>query len=49
MAIEVRLGEKEILSMAAFLVDERIADIGRSSREDENTGHVKKRELRNRA
>lgn len=32
MAIEVRLGEKEILAMAALRVDETIADIGRSSR-----------------
>ncbi len=30
MAIEVRLGEKEILAMAALRVDETIADIGRS-------------------
>ena len=32
MAIEVRLGEKEILAMAALRVDGTIADIGRSSR-----------------
>ncbi len=43
MAIKVRLGEKKILSMAALRVDETIADIGRSSREDENTGYVKRR------
>ena len=30
MAVEVRLGEKEILAMAALRVDETIADIGRS-------------------
>ena len=32
MAIEVRLGEKEILAMAALRVDGTIADIGQSSR-----------------
>ena len=32
MAIEVRLGEKEILAMAALRVDGTIANIGRSSR-----------------
>lgn len=45
MAIEVRLGEKEILSMAALRVDETVADIGRSSRDDEDTSHVKRRKL----
>ena len=43
MSIEVRLGEEEILSMAAPSVDETIADIG--SREDDNASHVKKRKL----
>lgn len=42
MAIEVRLGEKEILSMAALRVDETIAEIGRKSKEDENASHVKR-------
>lgn len=45
MAIEVRLGEKEILSMAALRVDETVAEVGRSSREDEETSHVKRRKL----
>lgn len=39
IAIEVRLGEKEVLSMAALRVDDAIADI----REDETTSHVKRR------
>lgn len=44
MAVEVRLGEKEILAMAALRVDETIADI-RSLREYQNTSHVKTRRL----
>lgn len=39
MAIEVRLGEKEILAMAALRVDETIADIGRKA---PHTSHVKR-------
>ena len=42
MAIEVRRGEKEILAMAALQVDETLADIGRSSREDERKSHLKR-------
>lgn len=33
--LEVRLGEKEILSVAALIFDETIAETGRKSREDE--------------
>ena len=43
MAIQVRLGEKEILSVAARRVDETVADIGRNFKEDENTNHIKRR------
>lgn len=43
MAIEVRLGEKEILDMAALQVDETIADIHSLSRAEEEKSHVKKR------
>lgn len=43
MAIEVRLGEKEILDMAALQVDETIADIHSLSRAEEERNHVKKR------
>ena len=45
MAIEVRLGEKEILSMAAVRVDETFANISRSSSEDEKTSRAKRRKL----
>ncbi|KAF6223486.1 hypothetical protein HO133_000329 [Letharia lupina] len=41
MAIEVRLGEKEVLSMAALRVDDTIAEL----REDESTSHVKRRKM----
>lgn len=45
MAIQVRLGEKEILSMAALRVDETVAELRQSSGDYEDTGHSKRRRL----
>lgn len=45
MAIEVRLGEKEILALASEEIDKRIAEIGEPRREDANDTQAKKRKL----
>ena len=43
MAIEVRLGEKEILALAANAIEQQAPANGKESNEEENAGHVKRR------
>ena len=43
MAIEVRLGEKEILAKAADEVDKRIAKLGSATEQEQDTSHAKRK------